>query len=336
MNKIMCVYEIRNIVNNKIYIGSSEHFGDRKTAHLYWLKKGKHHSQYLQNAYNKYGKNNFIITPLEIINDKNELFVKEQYYIDTKKPEYNIVKEVLAPMRGRHHSEETKKKLSIANKGHCSHIQTEEIKNKIRETLKGRTFSKETLEKISAANTGKIRTKEQKEILNKARLKSKDLYSGENSGVSKLTWENVNFIRNNYPTKTTKELSVLFNCKINTILQVLKNRSWIDNNFIPFYQGTLTKEQVKFIRDNNKFKSFKEMALLYNVSIASINAIIRNKTHIDPSYIPLDKNNKIDDNIKSQIKNELYYGNLSMSAIARKFNVSRGTVTTIRNMKNGN
>ena len=54
------VYQIRNTVNGKVYIGSAKHFNKRKSQHFHYLKTNKHHSQKLQRSYNKYGIQNFV------------------------------------------------------------------------------------------------------------------------------------------------------------------------------------------------------------------------------------------------------------------------------------
>jgi group I intron endonuclease len=54
------IYQIRNIVNNHIYIGSAKNFKTRWNTHLCNLRKGKHHSSHLQKAFRKYGEENFI------------------------------------------------------------------------------------------------------------------------------------------------------------------------------------------------------------------------------------------------------------------------------------
>ena len=67
-------------------------------------------------------------------------------------------------VRGHHHSEETKKKMSIAKIGR---ILSEEHKIKIGLAGKGRISSEETKKKLSIANTGNIVSKETREKLSK-------------------------------------------------------------------------------------------------------------------------------------------------------------------------
>ena len=41
--KFSCIYAIRNIVNNKLYIGSAKEFKNRKRIHKQQLKNNNHH-----------------------------------------------------------------------------------------------------------------------------------------------------------------------------------------------------------------------------------------------------------------------------------------------------
>jgi|694.fasta_scaffold00217_44 hypothetical protein len=86
--KVIGIYKITNSINNKIYIGSSVDIKARKYLHLSMLKNNKHHSPILQRVYNKYGKNSLKFEIIELCKEIN-LLEREQYYIDTLKPEYN-------------------------------------------------------------------------------------------------------------------------------------------------------------------------------------------------------------------------------------------------------
>lgn len=85
---ISCVYKIRNIENNKIYIGSTKDFKKRKSIHLRQLKLEKHHNIHLQRSYNK-NPNKFVFEILEKC-VQSELLIKEQEWINKLNPEYNI------------------------------------------------------------------------------------------------------------------------------------------------------------------------------------------------------------------------------------------------------
>lgn len=77
------VYIIKNLVNGKVYIGSSIDIYNRWKTHKYGLKNNKHINQHLQNSWNKYGENNFDFSILEETSKlKTTLIEKEQKYID--------------------------------------------------------------------------------------------------------------------------------------------------------------------------------------------------------------------------------------------------------------
>lgn len=79
-DKIICIYSIRNIINNKIYIGQTTNFKERKHSHFTSMKMGTHKNPYLQLSYNKYGKEYMIMDIVEICT-KDELNNKEIYWI---------------------------------------------------------------------------------------------------------------------------------------------------------------------------------------------------------------------------------------------------------------
>lgn len=78
------IYIIRNIENNKFYIGSSIDIPSRWSCHKSDLKNKKHCNKFLQNTYNKYGldKLEFIFL-LDMEHDSREsILLKEQHFID--------------------------------------------------------------------------------------------------------------------------------------------------------------------------------------------------------------------------------------------------------------
>jgi hypothetical protein len=88
LNEISGIYIINNLKNKKFYIGSSKNLYDRLHQHFHNLKYKKHHSNHLQNSYNKYGEDAFNYSILELCNVEN-LEEREQYWIDFLKPVYN-------------------------------------------------------------------------------------------------------------------------------------------------------------------------------------------------------------------------------------------------------
>jgi group I intron endonuclease len=82
------------------------------------LTHNKHNNPYLQNAWNKYGRDNFHFVIIEEIINSENLSHIEQQYIDQcdRDKSYNISICSTAPMRGRFMSDDTKKKMSETQK----------------------------------------------------------------------------------------------------------------------------------------------------------------------------------------------------------------------------
>ena len=86
MSKQICgVYKITNIINGKIYVGSSKDIEDRWWHHKYELNSRIHKNTHLQNAWNKYKEHNFIFEIIEECSPQIQ-FEREQYYLDTLNP----------------------------------------------------------------------------------------------------------------------------------------------------------------------------------------------------------------------------------------------------------
>lgn len=105
------VYFIRNIVNNKIYVGSSNDIVRRWRDHCWDLISRQHINSHLLSAWEKYGQDNFVFELKEIFQPKEELKRKEnlktlrqreQYYINlydtsNNKKGYNESKKATNP-----------------------------------------------------------------------------------------------------------------------------------------------------------------------------------------------------------------------------------------------
>lgn len=70
------IYQIRNKINNKLYIGESIRISRRKNDHFQTLSVGKHHNQHLQNAVNEYGIENFDHSILERLDTRDKKILK--------------------------------------------------------------------------------------------------------------------------------------------------------------------------------------------------------------------------------------------------------------------
>lgn len=115
------VYSITNRVNGKVYIGSSVNLDRRWRTHLRDLSSGRHHSDYLQRAWNKYGAENFEFSVLEEVTSKDLLRKREQFYLDqycsyNNTNGYNL-RDIADPSNGFTHTEYSKLKMSLSHIG---------------------------------------------------------------------------------------------------------------------------------------------------------------------------------------------------------------------------
>lgn len=200
MEKLLYIYKITNLINNKIYIGQrSTYVPYEKDLYMgSGIKLGK--------AKSKYGKDNFKKELIEICKSTEELNEREIFWIkelDSMNPEigYNLVAggrygikgfKTIPWNKGIPMTEEFKKKISEGKKGKVTNRRyeklteehrkklseakmgkpsprkgsrhTDEAKGKISEKLTGRVIPEETREKMSIARKG---MKQSNESINK-------------------------------------------------------------------------------------------------------------------------------------------------------------------------
>jgi group I intron endonuclease len=148
------IYEIRNVVNNKIYIGSAVNFRKRKNIHLHRLRKGDHHSSHLQRSYNKHGEDKFIFNIL--LRCPVEYLLKvEQWFLDTQNPDYNSSKSSQTVLGSKRTPEQNKRRS---------------------DAQKGKKLKPETIEKIRKINLGSKRSDDVKERMRETSKKNKMVY----------------------------------------------------------------------------------------------------------------------------------------------------------------
>ncbi len=90
MKKKICgIYEIKNLVNNKSYIGESKDIRTRWASHLSALKCNRHHSKELQSDFNKYGFDNFAFNILCVCKPNENRIIEAKYIINAENELYN-------------------------------------------------------------------------------------------------------------------------------------------------------------------------------------------------------------------------------------------------------
>lgn len=139
------IYEIQNTLNGKRYVGSAVSVRRRLTYHKSLLNTNKHFNVKLQNAFNKYGKDNFVFN-LMFPCLKEQLISYEQQCIDgfdTVNEGYNI-RPIANSTLGMKLSEEHKRKIGLAGKGRKGGggwKHTEEWKKGMSARMRGNTWS---------------------------------------------------------------------------------------------------------------------------------------------------------------------------------------------------
>lgn len=190
------IYKITNVTNGKVYVGSAVNFDTRWKEHVRELRKGIHHSSALQNAWNKYGEDNFEFSIIEECERTRKVLLgREQHWMDTLDSVakgYNIAKtagsqlgmkqspEAIAARveknTGKKRTPETRALMSDVQSNRspewCANISaskkrywaekgTDSIKGE-NNPMYGKPRSQETLEKMSKSLTGRKLSEEHK------------------------------------------------------------------------------------------------------------------------------------------------------------------------------
>ncbi len=90
------IYQIKNVINGKKYVGKSKNIVKRLRDHLKYLKtkNNKYESDHFINAFHKYGEENFEASIIAICSEK-DLNIYEQWFINIQgcaNPEYGYNK----------------------------------------------------------------------------------------------------------------------------------------------------------------------------------------------------------------------------------------------------
>ena len=111
------VYRIRNILDDKRYVGSTNDFEKGWIYRLKALKKEEHHNPHLQNAWNKCGEKNFVFEiEKEVMGNNKVLLAAEQIYLDEGFG-LGILYNIARKAGGGNLGEEVNQKRGIANTG---------------------------------------------------------------------------------------------------------------------------------------------------------------------------------------------------------------------------
>lgn len=264
------VYQIKNKVNNKVYIGSTSNLNKRWDTHRRRLNNNKHHSNYLQNAWNKYGEGCFVFEILETLQSKKEMLDSEQRWLDKtlcydKENGYNTCKVAGSPL-GHKHTEEAKQKISARMKGE-------------KHPFYNKTLSSQHKARIGSSNTGKIAWNKGLPVSEKERLRLKQIRAEQiTKPHSEETKNKISEkLMGHVVSEKTKEKLRIANTGKRLSEELKKKLSQIQRE--KHSAAKLTMEQVTLIRQllEKKEHSQSEIAKMFSISQATVSAIKRNK-----------------------------------------------------------
>lgn len=203
------IYQIRNVETGKVYVGSSNNIPNRWRWHKDALRRGVHHSRYLQNAWNKYGAEKFVFEEIQEVKNVLHLEATEQTYLNYYQAGNNIRCYNICP---------------TANS--CLGVKlTEEHKRKIGENshwkgksgpMAGRKHTEEAKRKMSESRSG-----------SRNGMFGKEGLRGEKSPRAKLTWDIVREIRARAMSGEKQEhLAGYYGVGKTTVNNVVHHRTW--------------------------------------------------------------------------------------------------------------
>ena len=330
------IYKIKNIGDEKVYIGHSLNIEYRWRKHVEALKAKRHENIHLQRAWDKHGKDNFIFEKIEVCRE-NELKDREQYWMDYYKcynhdKGYNICptadQTILA--------EETKHKMSLMAKKRLENpenhgraiLNWEKVKEIRRLYCEEGRMSSELAKMFNVVkqvithvihNKAWIDQKYKVEFTQKALIKRSGFLServklavlegriippkkreGEEAFGAKLTWEKVKELRLDYANGMSyKNIQQKYGISEITVTTIAFYRTWKKEEGMPYKKEEIP--EVLKIRKQNVRGQFGEKgpnAKLTNKQAEEIRELYR---------------------IQKNSKNE----------ISQKYGVSIGTVSNI-------
>ena len=158
--------EIDNDEDNLVSISLADHF----RVHYYlWKCSKKGYRGMMAKAFVFMRKKAVVYASDETIEQLAKDY--EEAMKEAAEQHSKAIKGKPGPNKGKHFSEETKKKMGSAKKGNkyaLGHKHSEEAKNKMREANKGKKLSEETKKKMREARKGKKLSEEHKKKLGEA------------------------------------------------------------------------------------------------------------------------------------------------------------------------
>lgn len=149
------VYAIRNRATGCHYVGSAVSIKRRMRDHFSKLRIGIHENKHLQHSFLKHGEGVFFAEVLEIVPDKAQLTAREQFFMDSTNPKYNILRTARSALGFKHSKEECLRigKMSASRWAAMANEEKEALLEGF--TMRGKVHSQETKDLMSAERLGK-------------------------------------------------------------------------------------------------------------------------------------------------------------------------------------
>lgn len=284
----------------------------------------------MQNSYNKYGCDKFIFLILELIEEENNLILREQFWMDKNQSYdrqlgFNISRIAITHIPHK----KLLRKLTIDEL-----LQIEQLlRNKVKSKIIVELFD------ISYSYLCSIKHNKSCKFIEKKTENYRFGSKGENNPAAKIFDTDVDNIRYLYNFLTTKEISEIYSLKIGHIRAIIEKRIWKhledDNQYKKLigenhYFSKLSEEDVKNIRLLQPFLYYREIAELYSINRDTVTGIINGRTwkHIEVNHTRInDGKSKLKDDEVKIIKKLLNY--LTHKEIAEIYNVKRVTISSI-------
>lgn len=162
------IYKITFKGVNRPYIGSSSNISQRKSQHLYLLRRDNHPNPKLQNYYNKYTENNLEFIVIETIlneNDFNYICHREQEYLNR----YHAQEYIDSNFYDRRFDDLL---LNVNPEVNQMRVHwDEERRQNLIERNKSFEWTDEVRKKLSDSHKGKVRSEEAKKATSKSLFK---------------------------------------------------------------------------------------------------------------------------------------------------------------------